>query len=165
MNTPVLKRRLNPFLLATTVLVLSLLAGLSVMYQGQLSDILSDKNSLQQQLEERNQEVSNLQAENSNLSQQIQEKDNRISNLASESSNLESEVESLESDVSTLETELSEREEEILQLEDRNTNLTVDLAAMNETLRDICSSENNTINDGDDNCEEWGHDFEGSEPQ
>jgi len=39
MKTPVLKRRLNPFLLATTVLVLSLLAGLSVMYQGQLSDI------------------------------------------------------------------------------------------------------------------------------
>jgi len=74
MKTPVLKRRLNPFLLATTVLVLSLLAGLSVMYQGQLSDILSDKKSIQQQLDDRNQEVSNLESENSDLTQQIQEK-------------------------------------------------------------------------------------------
>lgn len=165
MNTPVLKRRLNPFLLATTVLVLSLLAGLSVMYQGQLSDILSDKKNLQEKLDDREQQISNLQSENSNLSQQIQEKDNRINNLASESSQLESEVSSLEDDITTLESEVSEKEEEILELESKNSNLSLELAEINGTLEDICAYDNNTINDGDDHCEEWGHEFEGSEPQ
>lgn len=160
MDTPVLKRRLNPFLLATTVLVLSLLAGLSVMYQGQLSDILSDKNSLQDQLEEKNQQVSNLQAENSNLSQKIQEKDNRISNLASESSNLESEVESLESDVSTLETELSEREEEILRLEDENEDLNITVSRLNLSIGQICENDyTNMTEDSQDECDQWGHEY------
>ncbi len=161
MNTPVLKRRLNPFLLATTVLVLSLLAGLSVMYQGQLSDILSDKNNLEEQLEDKKQEVSNLEAENSNLSQEIQEKDNRISNLASESSSLESEVSSLESDVETLETELSQKDAEILELENQTDELELQIEYMNLTIEEICENGNNTIQDGDDRCEEWSHEYEG----
>jgi len=152
MKTPVLKRRLNPFLLATTVLVLSLLAGLSVMYQGQLSDILSDKKNLQQQLEDREQEVSNLKAENANLSQQVQEKDNRINDLASESSNLESEVSSLESDVSTLETELSQKEKRILELE----NKTEDFEFLNGSMSTICTDDgNNLTEDSRDLCDSW----------
>lgn len=164
MNTPVLKRRLNPFLLATTVLVLSLLAGLSVMYQGQLSDILSDKKSLEDKLDDRNQEISNLEAENSNLSEQLQEKDNRINNLASESSSLESEVNSLESDIDTLELQKIELEDEITLLENQTESLNDTIEMMNVTIGLICSGENNTIEDGEDKCEDWNHEFEGSEP-
>lgn len=162
MNTPVLKRRLNPFLLATTVLVLSLLAGLSVMYQGQLSDILSDKNNLEQQLEDSKERISTLEAENANMSQQIQEKDNRISNLASESSSLESEVNSLESDVSTLENQNADLESDISELESKNDNLTLSRDMINLTLETICENGNNTIQDGEDHCEEWDHQYEGN---
>jgi chromosome segregation ATPase len=164
MDTPVLKRRLNPFLLATTVLVLSLLAGLSVMYQGQLSDILSDKKSLEDKLEDRKQEISNLQSENANLSEQLQEKNSRINSLASESSSLESEVNSLESDIDTLESQNAELEDDITLLEDQKESLNDTIELMNVTIGLICDAENNTIEDGEDKCEDWGHEFEGSEP-
>ena len=158
MKTPVLKRRLNPFLLATTVLVLSLLAGLSVMYQGQLSDILSDKKSLEDTLEDRNQKVSNLQAENANLSQQIQEKNNRINSLASESSQLESEVSALESDVNTLEVQISEKDQEILELENEKDNITRTLALINESFENVCEDDYvNMTEDSQDECDDWGH--------
>lgn len=158
MNTPVLKRRLNPFLLATTVLVLSLLAGLSVMYQGQLSDILSDKNSLEQQLEDKNQRLSDLQAENANLSQELQQKNNRISNLASESSNLESEVNSLEDDIETLESQNTELEIEISALENETENLNLTVTRINLSLGEICEDDYYNMTDSSqDECDQWGH--------
>jgi len=156
MNNPVLKRRLNPFLLATTVLVLSLLAGLSVMYQGQLSDILSDKKSLEQNLEDKNQKLSDLRAENANLTQELEQKESRISSLSSESSSLESEVKTLEEEVEGLEYDNSVLEKEIDETEKT-------LEDMNESLGDICSMHRENISENtytSGECEDWGHDLE-----
>ncbi|MFB6207943.1 MAG: hypothetical protein ABEJ69_01190, partial [Candidatus Nanohaloarchaea archaeon] len=71
METPLLKRRLNPFLLISTVLVLSLLAGMSVVYQSQLHDLVSSKKDLSQELQQKNQRIAELEARNSNLSSRL----------------------------------------------------------------------------------------------
>ncbi len=156
MKNPVLKRRLNPFLLATTVLVLSLLAGLSVMYQGQLSDILSDKQGLQENLEETRQEVSRLKAENANLTQEIERKERQINNLSSESSSLESEVGSLRSEVETLESENSNLQDEVIDFENKTEGL-------NQSLEDVCGIHWENMSEGSysrQQCKKWGHNFE-----
>lgn len=156
MKNPVLKRRLNPFLLATTVLVLSLLAGLSVMYQGQLSDILSDKKDLQENLEEKRNQVSNLQAENANLTQEIEQKERRLNNLSSESQSLESEVESLNNEVDTLEARNSNLQDEVIDLENKTKEI-------NESLELVCKFYWENISEGTytrEECVKWGHNFD-----
>lgn len=164
MNSKVLKRRLNPFLLASTVLILALLAGLSVLYQGQLSEILSDKKDLKQKIDNKNQEISTLKNEKSNLTEKLTDREQDIESYVSENQQLKTEISSLESDVSELESEKTGLESDISDLNSTVKNLEVELSDINSTLEDICDYENNTVRDGDQHCEDWGHEFEGSEP-
>ncbi len=151
-DTPLLKRRLNPFLLASTILILSLLAGLSVLYQGQLSDMLSEKKSLQEELETKNQRISTLQARNSNLSTELRTKSNdlqetlRLYNSEREQRlTLENETDELESEIDSLEANISDKMETVNDL--------------NQSLGTICDLEyeNMTSDLSQGECEEWGH--------
>ena len=156
MESPMLKRRLNPFLLATTILVLSLLAGLSVMYSGVIEDKVEQTNQLNSTLDQKNQEISELQAENSNLTQELEQEESRADSLATESSNLESEINSLEEDIDQLESEKSDLEIEVEGLE----NTTEDL---NMSISIICADdENNLTETSQDQCDDWGHEYQGN---
>lgn len=165
MNQPkMLKRRLNPFLVAATVLILALLAGLSVLYQGQLSDVLSEKKDLNEKLDRKNEEISELKQQKSNLTEELSNREQDIDAYVSENQELKNQISSLESDISELESEKSDLEDQISDLDSEIDDLEVDISSINDTLEDICDFENNTVRDGDEKCEDWGHEFEGSEP-
>lgn len=153
MKSPMLKRRLNPFLLATTILVLSILASLSVLYQGQLSNILQEKNNLSEELEERDSKINNLEQENSNLSDTVNSQAERIETYQNEKDLLESQLDSINSTVQSLREQVDDLEAENAEIRDQMENL-------NDTMFVICTS-NNTIDNGEDLCSDHGHSYEG----
>lgn len=155
MRAPLLKRRLNPFLLATTVLILSLLAALSVLYQGQLSELLSEKQDLSDNLEQKNREISVLKAENSNLSQELQDRERDIETYLNENEALNSQINNLNSTIDRLKGDVEELEQENLELNES-------LQDVNSTLGIICGEESNNITDGDEFCSRHGHDYRGN---
>lgn len=151
MRTPVLKRRLNPFLLVSTVLILSLLAGLSVLYQDQLSQLVSDKQQLETELEQKNSRISELEKENSNLSSELQSTENDLQEYINLYKSEKQQREELEDRISEVESNLGD-------LENRTTELENDVAALNSSLGSICdSSYENLTDDGQDRCEIHGH--------
>jgi len=158
METPLLKRRLNPILRISTVLTLALIAGMSVVYQDQLNNLVSDNKDLQQQLEDRKQTIEGLESENEDLedrastlnstsnqlqelidekNQTIEEQDSTITSLRDDNQDLENQVEGLNSTVVDLEANISEIEND---------------------LEDICENDDNNLTDGsDETCEDYGY--------
>ncbi|MFB6144355.1 MAG: hypothetical protein ABEJ98_03520 [Candidatus Nanohaloarchaea archaeon] len=156
METPVLKRRLNPFLLASTVLVLALLAGLSVMYQGQLSDILSEKKNLKDKLEQRNARISTLESRVSNLTQELSNTEQDLDMYIRRNMQLKENISRLENRVNSLQQDKENLENRISQLKNMTENLNLTIVDLNNTLNVICEDANLT-DDGQTLCEEEGH--------
>ena len=150
MNSPMLKRRLNPFLLATIILVLSILAALSVLWQGNLTQLQTEKNNLSDSLNQSQQRIAELEVENNNLSQKINNLENDLQTYTEESELLRSRIDSLNSSIEGL------REENRVLREENG-----ELSRINETLGNICSNVNNTIEVGNVYCEDYGHSYEG----
>lgn len=158
-----LRRRLNPFLLISTVVVLAILAGLSVTYQDVLSDKVSTNQELRETLDDRNARISTLEAENANLTAELglTEQDlastiNETARQEREIQGLESSVSSLEASVSSLETTVSQQEENItsLQAEVDEQSLTIDNLEANLSI--ICETPNENLTaEADDLCDTW----------
>lgn len=146
MRRPMLKRQLNPFLLISIVAVLSLLAALSVVYQGQLNDLLTDNQDLSQELEEEQELVSQLESENQNLTQQLRDTRSDLEETQQLYQNEQGKREDLESRVDNLQTRVSNLEE----FEEQAENL-------NESLEVTCLDNNNLTAFAQSECEEWGH--------
>lgn len=168
MEPELLKRRLNPFLLVSTVLVLSLLAGLSVLYQGQLSEILSEKKSLQSQMEEKNARIAELENRTANLSRRLNTKQTDLKQTVDlyqsekqKRKRLQDEVSSLESEISSLKTDIEGFKSEISDLEAKIDDLNSTVDDLNQSLSDICSENDNNLTDTSDECQEHGHEYEG----
>lgn len=92
MEAPLLKRRLNPFLLISTVVVLSLLAGLSVLYQSELNDLVTERKNLSATLEDRNQKINELETEVDNLTDRRSELNQSLVNLQSSLAERQSQI-------------------------------------------------------------------------
>ncbi len=162
MKTPLLKRRLNPFLLATTVLVLSLLAGLSVIYQDQLNAVLSDNQELQDELNEKSQEISELEDTVSDREEQLSETESDLENFIEEADEQETRASELETELTRLETDQSNLESENENLTEENDLLHADLGSINNTLEHICADPDNSVNNGTEKCGAHGHSYEGN---
>jgi chromosome segregation ATPase len=147
MTTPLLKRRLNPFLIASTILVLSLLAGLSVMWQGQLSNLQGEKKNIKSELEQKEQRLANLQAEKSNLSEKLQTTGSSLDQLRSDYSSLETERDQLKKEVSNLEDEVDQKESTITDLENETDSLEENLTEVRTDFRTVCSNDGNNLTD------------------
>lgn len=160
-----LKRRLNPFLIAITILVLSLLAGLSVMYSGVIEDKVEKTKDLNETIKQKNQEISRLKAAKANLSQELNNKEGDVNRWTSIARERKQEISDLNDKISDLEDEKSGLKSEVDRLENVSFQTNLTLADMNSTLEDICDADNNTVSGGDEKCNEWGHEFDGSEPQ
>ncbi len=168
MKAPMLKRRLNPFLLAATVLVLSLLAGLSVMYQGQLSNVLSDKKELQQELDQKNQRIATLQQENANLSSDLQNARADLDRYTRLYRNAQNDISSLNSTIEDLRGDIENQEEQIASLnsriEDLKLNITtlqLEVNDLEDSLSIICeTSENNLTETSEEECESQGYEVD-----
>lgn len=151
MKSPMLKRRLNPFLLATIILVLSILAALSVLWQGNLTQLQTEKNNLSATLNESQQLVSDLEEENKNLSERINSLENDLETYTEESELLRSRIDSLNSTVDSI-------QEENRELEQENQ----ELSGVNDTLGFVCNDVNNTIENGQAICDRHGHKYRGN---
>lgn len=148
MDAPMLKRRLNPFLLVSTVLILSLLAGLSVFYQGSLNDRSNQIGELRQELQSRDERIQQLQQEKSNVSRTLRQKNDRITNLESLLASKREEVDQLSQRITTLESQLEEASS--------TSNATLHV---NNTLGRICGDGETTLSsDAEILCQSEGHD-------
>lgn len=156
-----LKRQLNPFLLISTVLVLALLAGLSVVYQSQLSDLVSNRNTLQDELNQKENTIEELRA---NLTQ-LQDRTSNLNSTLAETNALiqeerrlrrekEARIQSLESRVSNLSSTVEIQNVTISNLESNLSDTRQDWKSMNNTLDDICDSAQNS--NVTEQCNDWG---------
>lgn len=151
MKAPLLKRRLNPFLLASIVLILSLLAGLSVLYQGKLSDLVSDNRNLTEELQDRKDRINSLEADKSNLSSKLETTEEDLDRYITLYNQEKDKRETLNQKVSTLEDERDG-------LEDKIDSLEATVTEINTTLGDICDlSYENLTSLGQNGCVELGH--------
>lgn len=158
METPLLKRRLNPFLLISTVLVLSLLAGMSVLYQSQLNDLVSSNKDLKGTLEEKNSRIATLEGRVSNLTTRVEtlnqslQKSNMI--LAEE----QNENQQQQSLIESLRTRLNNTNSTLQALQANYTNLSQHADEINQSLQFICTdSSNNLSSASQSECAGWGY--------
>ena len=149
MAQPLLKRRLNPFLLISTVAALSLLAGVSVLYQDQISQKTS-------QVEDINQTRVELQAT-------IDEQEVRIENQSRQMNALENNIQQLQDERQEINSTLTEKEETIQdlqrQLRDANQNeeLETRIDNMNESIGFFCYNMDTQSDEFLDECSQWGY--------
>ena len=161
MENNFLKRKLNPFLLITTVMVLAILAGASVIYQQELGELVGTRENLSTQLE-------NTEAELEQAKQNISDLRSTRESLNTEISGLETDLEglresknqrisNLESNLSEVRTErdnfrekFEEQNETRAELEDQNVNLRYSLEL-------VCGDLNETKSTFDE-CESYGYD-------
>lgn len=150
MKEQFLKRKLNPFLLISTVLVLAILAGSSVFYQTELSDLVSTRNQLQEDLKEKNQTLANTMEMNQNLNETIREFERNIRQKESKINEQNQRITVLERELDQAENQNQETQERISELESKADNL-------NNSLYIVCTS-NSTLSDSARfNCERQGY--------
>ena len=112
MAQPILKRRLNPFLLISTVAALSLLAGVAVISQDRIAAVQEEKNTWQERFNERNNTIQRLSLENENKSRQINALEQNISNTAQELNNVRSELQNKTERIENLEQQLDQQSQQ-----------------------------------------------------
>jgi len=143
-----LKRRLNPFLLLTTVIGLSLLAGLSIIYQTQFDEVTSEKQSLEEKLVEAEAELENKRQNTTSLETRNNELQTEVSELEEQLNNQDESAEGLESEVERLESENSE-------LQDERNEYRSDFNTVRSDLRTICDDEDNLNENSRLICHTW----------
>lgn len=151
MAQPILKRRLNPFLLISTVAALSLLAGVSVLYQDQINTRTNKIQELNQTAQNLNSSFLEKKAELENRSIKLREYENEISQLKTQKQALNTTIQQKNQEIGDLEDQLEESQQ--------NTQAEQKLEEMNASLQTVCflgetwSSRDVAVN----NCQEWGH--------
>lgn len=143
-----LKRRLNPFLLLTTVVGLSLLVGLSIVFQTQFEDIAGDRAYLQTEIEQLNSEIESLEQNNTQLSEQNHQLRKRTSELENQISEIESQESGLEDEVSRLENQTSQLQKERNNLREERDDVISDLDV-------ICQLETIEEPSSKNLCDKW----------
>lgn len=158
METPLLKRRLNPILLISTVLTLALIAGMSVIYQDQLNNLVSNNKDLQQQLEEKEQTIENLESENKDLEERastLNSTSNQLQDLIDEKNQT---IEDQESTITNLRNENQEIEDQVEGLNSTVTELEANISEIENDLQGICENGDNNLTDGSEQtCESYGY--------
>lgn len=109
MRDRLLKRKLNPFLLVTTVMVLAILAGLTVVYQQELGDLVGTKDNLTTELQDTEAKLEQARENITELRNTRETLNSEISNL---STTLENVRESKNSEISGLESTLEDVRDE-----------------------------------------------------
>jgi len=151
MAQPILKRRLNPLLLISTVAALSLLAGVSVLYQDQISQSGEELNQIQNEKTELNNTVRRLEAEKQNQSVEINRLQDRVETLNTEKDSLNDTIQQKNQEISNLESRLQEVREEA-----KNSD---QVDSINQSLATVCAlGETWKLEDrAREDCQEWGH--------
>ena len=153
MAQPILKRRLNPFLLISTVVALSLLAGVAVISQDQISQKQNQISNLQNDNSRLEKQVNSLNSEIGNETVQIQTKNDNLTRM-------QNKVQELQSNLSTKKEEIQKLQNQVEQ--NQRSNQSNALEEMNTSLQTVCflgeswQSRNIAV----ENCQQWGHNIE-----
>lgn len=162
-----LRRRLNPFLLISTVVVLGILAGLSVTYQDVLSEKVSTNKQLQADLQEKRSRVVTLENMTQNLSTALSRTRQDLAATVNETqrqeqtiSSLEDTVASLNGTVQSLEETVADQEATIDSLKQTIDEQETEIANLEANLTDICEDhqDNPAVNlsgTPESRCERW----------
>lgn len=161
MRDKLLKRKLNPFLLITTVMVLAILAGLSVMYQQELGELVGTKDNLSTELKDTEAELEQARKNITRLRDTRGSLNSEIENLTT---TLENVRESKNSEISGLEGDLeearSERDNWKQKFEDKNetaATLEKENSDLSNALTFVCGDLNESESSYD-YCEQHGFD-------
>lgn len=156
MEAPLLKRRLNPFLLISTVVVLSLLAGLSVLYQSELNDLVTDRKNLSSTLEEKNSRIASLESQVNNLSSRSSDLNQSVENLKTSLSEKINLLEQKNSTVERLRESVAGNNETIEALRQENQELNNTVNDMRLDFGTLCAEEsNNLTTTSQETCDEY----------
>lgn len=156
MDAPLLKRRLNPFLLISTVVVLSLLAGLSVLYQSELNELVTDRKNLSSTLEEKNSRIDSLEGQIENLSGRSTELNESVENLRTDLADRITSLEQKNATIENLRETVAENNETIESLRQSNEMLNSTVNSMRLDFGTLCENDaNNLTQSSEDKCEEY----------
>ncbi|MDY6761658.1 MAG: hypothetical protein SVY41_01290 [Candidatus Nanohaloarchaea archaeon] len=159
-----LRRRLNPFLLVSTVVVLAILAGLSVTYQDVLSEKVSTNQQLRETVQEKKARIATLENRTANLSsaltaarQDLRVTVNETQRQEQVITDLESTVASLNDTVQSLQATVASQEASIADLKDTVAEQEDEIAALEDNLTVICEDvpEANMTDAAADACDRW----------
>ncbi|NMI89216.1 hypothetical protein GLU26_01790 [Nanohaloarchaea archaeon] len=156
MEKRVLRRKLNPFLLITTVLVLAILAGSSVFYQTELNELVSSREDLNTQLENKTQKIESLERQKKNLSESLDDRAGEIERLENTNIEKENRINELEDRLTKLNSTINQLKQENEGLEIENQDLNGHLDDLNFSMGEICSS-NITSTSIERRCSLHGH--------
>ena len=156
METPLLKRRLNPFLLISTVVVLSLLAGLSVLYQSELNDLVTDRKNLSSTLEEKNSQIADLESQVNNLSSRSSDLNQSVENLRTSLTQKINTLEQKNSTIDRLRESVAGNNDTIEALRQENRELNSTVKDMRLDFGTLCEGDSNLTDSGQETCEDYG---------
>ncbi len=143
-----LKRRLNPFLLLTTVVGLSLLVGLSIVYQTQFEEIAGERSDKETEIQELNNKIDSLNQNNTILTERNEELENRTIEL-------EDEIESIESEESGLEEQVGNLQNQTDQLREERNEYRDDFESIQLDIRQLCEQEDLQEDSSETICDIW----------
>lgn len=161
MSQPILKRRLNPLLLISTVAALALLAGVSVIAQDQIAKAQQNVSTTAQELEEAENRIQELSLENKNLSVRLNSINHSLDETESELEETRQELENRTEEVENLQNQL-DSQEEFTELGSGQSDTVDDI---NDSMEVICTF--GTPFSGEDadlartECLDWGHEVGG----
>lgn len=155
MAQPLLKRRLNPFLLISTVAALSLLAGVSVLYQDQISQKTN-------QVENINQTKAELQTEINEMEAQLQNRSIRMTELEKQINSLEAEKNSLNNTIGEKDQKIQELESQVQEAQD-NSELEDTIDDINSSLSFVCAVYSGGDPSVEGECQDHNHEVGTSE--
>jgi septal ring factor EnvC (AmiA/AmiB activator) len=161
MAQPILKRRLNPFLLISTVAALSLLAGVSVLYQSQIADAETNVSETNQELREAQNEIQRLSLERENATRKLNNLNKSLRETEKELDTTEGELKNKTERIEELENNLAQQENSQFAGQDSREKI----RNMNTSLQVLCqwgepASEENRLSMRSA-CNKWGHELGG----
>jgi chromosome segregation ATPase len=149
MAQPILKRRLNPLLLISTVAALSLLAGVAVISQDRIAAAQENVSKTMENLSDAKEKIQQLSVESENKTKKI---NNLQSNLTSTYSEIQTLQEGLDNKTQRLQTLQNQLEEQQESQEQADT-----IQNINESLDIVCALYSGDSNTAEENCNEWNH--------
>lgn len=164
MAEKILKRRLNPLLMISTLAALSLLAGVAVLSQDQISQRETDINSLSQERKDLKSKINRLESLSENRSVKIKNKDNQISKLEETIQNQNKSLIDEKDRVNQLKIQLKDQETQKAKLNETIQNLRNETISykdqvnnLEDSLKLVCKSEFNKTKyeDAAEECDKW----------
>ena len=156
MAQPLLKRRLNPLLLISTVAALVLVAGVSVVALDRIDEMQEERKQAVQQLQDKNQTIQELEAEKQDMSNMLEQFKENYTTTKSKVKEKESIIQNKTEKIQDLQQQLEDEQTEVSLGAD-----TDDLRQLNNSLEAVCKFGDPTTGSEPETatgiCQRYGH--------